>query len=91
MQIVIDIPENEYKEIRRGHKTFNTELYLLNGVLKGTPIPKGHTLVDADSFVGQLIFSNLIDNATCGQIRKITEISTIIKGNEKDNSDEADN
>ena len=49
MQIVIEIPDEEYREIRQGHKTFNTELYLLNGVLEGTPLPKGHgRLIDAD-------------------------------------------
>ena len=55
MQIVIDIPEEEYIGIKKWGKTINSELYLLNGVLNGTPLPKGHgRLIDSDDMIENL-------------------------------------
>ena len=64
MQIVIDIPEEEYKCVQItgciGNKTC-----ISNAIYNGTPLPKGHgRLIDADE---------LLDN-TC-----LDEIPTIIE------------
>ena len=52
MQIVIDIPEEDYNElIKRGDKTINLGLYLNLGkaVKNGIPLPKGHgKLIDVN-------------------------------------------
>lgn len=45
MQIVIDIPEKIYNDIR----TKNEHGIIFNAVKNGTPLPKGHgRLIDAD-------------------------------------------
>ena len=48
MQIVIDIPEEEYKLIK-----YNTAECIAEQVIKnGTPLPKGHgRLIDADALL----------------------------------------
>ena len=48
MQIVIDIPEKYYKEIKNIH--FSDRNYEQDLILNGTPLPKGHgRLIDADA------------------------------------------
>ena len=51
MQIVIDIPEEEYKCVQiTGHIGNTTQVS--NAIFTGTPLPKGHgRLIDADAFV----------------------------------------
>lgn len=47
MQIVIDIPEEEYKKITQGKWEGNS---LADYIENGTPLPKGHgRLIDADA------------------------------------------
>lgn len=51
MKLVIDIPEEEYELVRHADE-FPMEVLrnLLNAIIKGTPLPKGHgRLIDADS------------------------------------------
>jgi len=49
MQIVIDIPEKFYREIKDGRSADNL---INNAVRKGTPLPKGHgRLIDADEII----------------------------------------
>ena len=50
MTIVIDIPEEEYKLVKSGNKSYRTELELMNAVAKGVLLPKGHgSLKDVDA------------------------------------------
>ena len=53
MQIVIDIPEEEYKDFcERYIGSHNT---VINAMCKGTPLPKGHgRLIDADELNNSL-------------------------------------
>ena len=56
MQIVIDIPEWKYKDIREGVKASKRINYsippIFEAVANGTPLPKGHgRLIDADVFI----------------------------------------
>ena len=44
MQIVIDIPEDEYELVRHENKSYRTELVLMNAVAEGTPLSKGRWL-----------------------------------------------
>lgn len=51
MQIVIDIPEEEYRMFQSAveHSMGNSAMVR---ILNGTPLPKGHgRLIDADAFV----------------------------------------
>ena len=55
MQIVIDIPEEQYELARHGNKSYTTELELMNAVANGTPLPKGHgRLKDVDAFLSKV-------------------------------------
>ena len=45
MQIVIDMHEKDYQAVKNGHIPFS----VLDAIIKGTPLPKGHgRLKDAD-------------------------------------------
>lgn len=48
MQIVIDIPEEDYKQVV--DKWEINALHVIDAILTGTPLPKGHgRLIDADA------------------------------------------
>lgn len=51
MQIVIDIPEEIYEEIKATKSIHRTGAKVLcNAIVNGTPLPKGHgRLIDADA------------------------------------------
>lgn len=53
MQIVIEIPEQNYNDICNSETASNySVLYALDGIRNGTPLPKGH---------GRLIDANAVD------------------------------
>ena len=53
MQIVIDIPEDVYKQCILANSLF--EVQLVNYIANGTPLPKGHgRLIDVDSITKDL-------------------------------------
>lgn len=55
MQIVIDIPEEEYKRMIE-QKMFGRVDVWKNAICNGTPLPKGHgRLIDADVFEKRLM------------------------------------
>ena len=59
MQIVIDIPEEDYKKIKDGIATPNRVDKLLCALLDSTPLPKGHgRLIDADALIKWLEIYN---------------------------------
>lgn len=51
MQIVIDIPEEIYEEIKTTKSIYRTGAKVLcNAIVNGKPLPKGHgRLIDADA------------------------------------------
>lgn len=51
MQIVIDIPEEIYEEIKATKSIYRTGAKVLcNAIVNGKPLPKGHgRLIDADA------------------------------------------
>ena len=59
MQIVIDIPEERYKDIQRIASVQLEDRYFQTGeqiIARGTPLPKGHgRLIDADELYGDFI------------------------------------
>ena len=67
MQIVIDIPDDDYIKVQDGRASVN----MMRKVIRnGTPLPKGHgRLIDADEYKGQkfIITKELVDEKL-GQI-----------------------
>lgn len=81
MQIVIDIPEEEYKDFcERYIGSHNT---VINAMCKGTPLPKGHgRLIDENDL--SLMTVHLIDGVF------VCDAPTIIE-KDKEQEDEANN
>ncbi len=66
MKIVIDIPDEDYKDIVDGYICQELADEMLNRVKAGTPLPKGHgDLVDRDTIVVEedVYFQNYIIHA----------------------------
>lgn len=90
MQIVIDIPKDEYKEIYNGQ--FDTGGYfkanLRDAFRHGTPLPKGHgRLIDADVLFDEYEKTGWFDNADRDGIAEkiLLNAPTIIEADKEDN------
>lgn len=71
MKIVIDIHEKDYQTIKNGHIPFS----VLDAIMKGTPLPKGHgRLIDAD-----WVINNRLSNGFCDWYDEIKDAPTIIE------------
>lgn len=57
MQIVIDIPEEEYKKILKMHPAYPNGVFCLTKAIQnGTPLPKGHgRLIDGTCLYNDLV------------------------------------
>lgn len=54
MEIVIDIPDDVYNDIKSGKNIIKTNINLI-----GTPLPKEHgRLIDADAFISTLEYAS---------------------------------
>ena len=86
MEIVIEIPEEEYELVRHENKSYGTELVLMNAVAEGTPLPKEHgRLIDYESVVDAIddwINTYGSINATYYLRNRVKNVPTIIKGND---------
>lgn len=88
MKLLIDIDEKDYTFIKSvvsimpNSNTFERiAVDLFKSAKSGIPIFSSHSRlvdVDADAFVSSLIYSKLIDNATCGEIKKLIDATTVI-------------
>lgn len=63
MQIVIDIPENQYSLIMQSHRSgverFVEKEAMMYAIKNGTPLPKGHgRMIDADALYGQYEYAD---------------------------------
>lgn len=72
MQIVIDLPKEQYDLVKKESKNSTTELCLMNAVADGTPLPEHHGKIgDIDKLqavfnknvVGADAFDDLFDAA----------------------------
>lgn len=92
MKLLIDIDEKDYTFIKSvvsimpNSNTFERiAVDLFKSAKAGTPIFSSHSrLVDADAFVSSLMYSKLIDNATCGEIKKLIDATTVIADDTSD-------
>jgi len=86
MKLLIDIDEKDYTFIKSvvsiipNSDTFKRiAIDLFKSAKGGIPIFSSHSrLIDADAFVSSLIYSKLIDNATCGELKKLIDATTVI-------------
>lgn len=57
MKVVIDIPEEIYKELKSYYKNITGGLVIHEAIANGTPLPKGHgRLIDADALLSKAKF-----------------------------------
>lgn len=84
MQIVIDIPENDWKFLKESDGC-RWSRAILDGVINGTPLPKGHgKLVDVKQVIMALVYRHLLkDDVTCGDVTKILNMATIIEADKE--------
>ena len=95
MKVIIDIPEEEYMEIKRYYdnlpiySTVEAELYY---IAHGIPLPKGHgRLIDIKQVAELLVFGDYLkDNVKCGDITRILDMATIIDADKEDNDADSD-
>lgn len=101
MQIVIDIPEEIYEEIKTTKSIYRTGAKVLcNAIVNGTPIPKGHGRIgDLDALENEMIngikagnleegyeeYANINNMNDCVQCVKYAD--TIIEADEVESED----
>lgn len=85
MKLLIDIDEKDYTFIKSvvsimpNSNTFERiAIDLFKSAKNGVPILSHNRLIDADAFISSLIYSKLIDNATCGEIKTLVDATTVI-------------
>ena len=95
MQILIDLPENEYKWIMKCHKTSYADIAskesMLYAIKDGIPLPKGHgRLIDADRIISDAIESmKYPENHVYMEcvIARVKLATTIIEADKEDKED----
>ena len=93
MQLIIDIPEEEYKWIKKSDKTVFADVAskecMLNAIKNGTPLPKGHgELKDINAIKQKLMIWDYKVNAIPNYAWKCIEDAPIIIEADKEDSDD---
>lgn len=82
MEIVIKIPEDEYKRVMNGKWTGNP---LADYIEYGTPLPKGHgDLIDRDGLELDCYWSDYYDGFSAYSESQVRLAPTIIEAEESD-------
>ena len=91
MQIVIEIPDEEYARIISMDHFKRT--YEQDMICDGTPLPKGHGRIgDLDQILLWMIYKKgIIDKLKCGEITPVFKDATIIEADAESEVDEFDN
>lgn len=87
MKIVIDIPEEDYKRIKRftGATDYHITIALYEAVQNGTPLPKGHgDLIDRDSLELDCDWSDYYDGFSAYSESQVRLAPTIIEADKED-------
>lgn len=78
IQIVIDIPEETYKEIKEGFYDKNTRKMAI-AIGNGIQLLKDHGRIgDLDEILVWIIRKGIIGNLKCGEITKVFNRATIM-------------
>ena len=86
MQMVIDIPEDEYKNIRECYEKNDIVEAIYSYIYYGTPLPEKHgRLIDADDlYENTEICHSDIDGYACVRWKDINDAPTIIEGSDSE-------
>lgn len=78
MQIVIDIPDEEYEDVKKASGCYYD---FGKAIVNGTVLPKGHGRIgDLDQVLLWMIYTKgIIDNLECGEIAPVFKDATIIE------------
>ena len=81
MQIVIDIPDYDYRQIKEYYEKNDIVEAAYSYIYHGTPLPKGHgRLIDADDlYENTEIYHSHIDGYDCVRWKDIKGAPTIIE------------
>lgn len=95
MQMVIEIPEEEYELVRHGNKSYTTELELMNAVANGIPLPEHHgDLVDRDTIevlrIGNIKreYDKGFDAGVTCMVNRILDAPTILEADKEGDANE---
>lgn len=84
VELVIKIPSEVYENIKNATADDNDISSLLLGILEGTPLPKGHNILDENKVVMELVYGNLLkDDVKCGDITSILKDARIIEADKE--------
>ena len=84
IDLVIKIPSEVYGNIKSATADDNDISSLLLGIHEGTPLPKGHNILDENKVVMELVYGNLLkDDVKCGDITSILKDARIIEADKE--------
>ena len=84
MKVVIDIPEEVYKDLKNKYAGITDGFVVSEAVANGTPLPKGHgRLIDADDYIDNNDEGGWLEYITIDEFNKITP--TIIDADRETN------
>lgn len=93
MQIVIDIPDEDYEKLKWTsvkNGSFEDSNYMRDLILNGTPFPKGHgRLIDADALKEDTNYSNYDGYYHAYSTNAIHNAPTILEAEVKTDEDDA--
>lgn len=90
IELVVKIPEVEYEHLTNKEKFYSLEKNkqewlinkILNYVIDGTPLPKGHgRLIDADKFINDFAYYGYIEAMNVDYFRAV--VPTIIEADKE--------
>ena len=92
MQVLINIPDDVYKNIRNGEdiKIHYGDYIVIEDkwaseiIRTGTPLPEGHNILDEKKVVMELVYGNLLkDDVKCGDITSVLKDARIIEADKE--------
>lgn len=83
MQIVINISEKDYQLMKNGHIPFN----VLDVIMNGTPLPKGHKIIDEYALQEHLALVPMEDRTYREAVEIIDWFPSIIEADKGEGSD----
>lgn len=98
VELVIKIPEECYKQIQKHifsiaydaiktkeeKKQVEEKFNVVLAIKNGTPLPKGHNILDENKVVMELVYGNLLkDDVKCGDITSILKDARIVEADKE--------
>lgn len=87
IELVIKVPEHcleELKCVELNESNEGAVFHAIKCILNGTPLPKGHNILDENKVVMELVYGNLLkDDVKCGDITRILKDARIIEADKE--------